>query len=81
MHRNSDTGMFVFFGIVGFAMIAMVVSIVYFVPGRNDIRRFPNGTTNIQDVGNGWVTFEVEIDGVKHKFLKDGKGFTEISPK
>jgi hypothetical protein len=30
---------------------------------------FPNGAKKAMDFGNGWYTFELEIDGKNHKFL------------
>lgn len=29
----------------------------------------PSGANNLKEVGNGWITFEVEMVGKKRKFL------------
>lgn len=34
-----------------------------------DIKFMPTGAKNVNDLGNGWSTFELEMDGATRKFL------------
>lgn len=65
-----------------FAAIILVVGFFFLffsiLPSDKIEDRLPKAAKNIQEVGNRWYLFDIEINGETHQFLYSNRGITEI---